>query len=381
MQGSGERQKLEVIDVLRGIAILSVFGYHWHISQVDRYVQHNGRVMMFQDVTWDNLYASFSPLNYGSYGVELFLVISGFLIHYNYLIRGAGRLNLNHYFSRRFWRIYPPYILVLFFFAFLNKERSAYHLFTETGRESLLCHLLMVHNLYRDNAIIFGINSSFWSIALEIQLYLIYPIFLILRRKIGVYKLCFTLFIVHVLALIGIYIWRSGFPHSLAEVTFVGHFWIIWGLGAMVAEAWFARQKIFKISWTGWFILFLIFMSSQIFLLFFVYAGSIMSAILWAALIELCLYQPLRLNVFFRYVKSFLIPVGLCSYSIYLIHQPLIEPLLQHVNWGDSSRYTSLINIGWVFSVIFLISYSLYVFVEQPSIRFGQKIAGTSRAK
>lgn len=118
MQGSGERQKLEVIDVLRGIAILSVFGYHWHISQVDRYVQHNGRVMMFQDVTWDNLYASFSPLNYGSYGVELFLVISGFLIHYNYLIRGAGRLNLNHYFSRRFWRIYPPYILVLFFLLF-----------------------------------------------------------------------------------------------------------------------------------------------------------------------------------------------------------------------------------------------------------------------
>jgi peptidoglycan/LPS O-acetylase OafA/YrhL len=366
--------KLELLDVLRGVAILLVFGYHWHLAHVDRFVAHSDFFMNFKGVTWEQLYASFSPLNYGSTGVALFLIISGFLIHLSYLQRGGGKLDLKKFYARRFWRIYPPYLLVLFFFAFYNKEQTIYHLFTHEGRFSLLSHILMIHNLFGESWIIFGLNPSFWTIALEMQLYIIYPLFLFFSKRFGIMQFCKILLVIHLLSILLIYCLKGGFPDKLSEMTFVGHYWIVWALGALVADSWFHKERLFRVSWNGWFLMLLVFMISQVFLLFFVYLSGIMAAVLWAVFLDLCLHTPPSFRFFGGTLKRSLINIGLCSYSIYLIHQPIIGWLSEFVNWADSSRFTTAINCGIVFALIFFISYGLYVFIEQPSIRLGQKL-------
>jgi len=378
METGANIPKLEVFDVLRGIAILAVFGYHWHIGMVDQYVSHDGVLMSFSGVTWNELYASFSPLNYGSAGVQLFLIISGFLIHYQFLQRGDGKLNIRRFFLRRFWRIYPPYLIVVLFFAFHDKERSIYHLFTDEGRLSLVTHLFMVHNLSGNNGIFFGINPSFWSIALEVQLYLIYPIFLILAGKIGIRRFCSILLLIHLGALVIIYLSKGGMPDKLSEMTFAGHYWIMWAAGALVAEEWHHQRRLIRISWLGWSALAAAYVLLQVFLLLFVYVSDILEAFLFAALVELCLHEPPKIWPWFR---NMLISIGLCSYSIYLIHQPVIEPLMNYINWFDSSRFTPFLNGALVFGIVFLISWGMYQFLEQPSIKIGQKLAGSSRAK
>lgn len=379
---SADSRKLEHLDVLRGIAILLVFGYHWHLTAPRTYLGYEGGAMLsFEGITWEKFYATFSPFNYGSTGVQLFLVISGFLIHYSYLLRGGGKLNTRKFFARRFWRIYPPYLLVLAFYAFYNKEQSAYHLLTENGRFTLVSHLLMTHNLYGEGWIIFGINPSFWSIALEVQLYLLYPLFLVLSDRWGIRKLCIALMIVHLTAMAGLMYVKGGMPDKLSEVTFVLHNWIVWALGAWVAEAYYHKTRIFSVSWGGWVLLLILYWLSQVFVVFFAYFGKITITVLWAVLLELYIHRPLAENKVWKWTRQGVIHIGLCSYSIYLIHQPAVGWLADFINWGDSSRFTWAINGTIIFAIIFFLSYGLYVFVEQPSVRFGQKLSKSMKGK
>ncbi len=381
LNNSSASGKLEHLDVLRGIAILLVFGYHWHLREQREYVKFEGWVLSFEGVTWEQLYSTFSPLNYGSSGVQLFLVISGFLIHYNYLRKGAGKLDIKKFYARRFWRIYPPYLLILLFYAFYNKEQTIYHLLNPEGRLVLGSHMLMIHNLFGHNQVMFGINPSFWSIALEVQLYLIYPLFLVLAGRLGIRKFCIVLMAVHIAALAGLMYMKGGMPDKLSEVTFVLHYWIVWALGALVADAYHHGRRIFSVSWTGWFLLMLLFILSQTFIVFFVYFCGIMVAVLWAILLELYIYKPLPESPGAAYIRQGIINIGLCSYSFYLIHQPALAWLLKWINWGGSSRFTDGINGVIIFAILFFISYGLYVFVEQPSIRFGQKLSGLGNRK
>ncbi|GAA4431379.1 acyltransferase [Ravibacter arvi] len=372
---SGSPGKLEQVDVLRGIAILLVFGYHWHLTTAQGFLPVKGAFLAFENATIQQIAGTFSPLAYGDVGVQLFLVISGFLIHHGQLARG-GELNIRKFFARRFWRIYPPYLLVLLFFAFVDKQQSAHFLFTEEGRVALVSHIFLVHNFFSDSGIIFGVNPSFWSIALEAQLYALYPLFLVLAARLGIRALCTALFFVHIAAILGI-MYRNGGrpPERLSEMTFVLHYWIVWVLGAVVADFYSRGRRVFNVSWWKWLILLLTYAASKAFILFFFYFNHIMAAVLWAMLLELVLHSRLSAPGFWEYVRNALIYVGLCSYSIYLIHQPLIEPLLRYINWADSSRFTPVINGVITFVIIFLVSYGMYLFIEQPSIRFGQKLA------
>ncbi|MDQ2772566.1 MAG: acyltransferase family protein, partial [Bacteroidota bacterium] len=157
------KQHLPKIDVLRGIAILLVFSYHALLV-----VFGDFEVLDFTPWwLWVNfghysparLALALTPGGMGTQGVTLFLVISGFLIHWGYLKSGAS-FRAGEFFSRRFWRIYPPYLVALLLFGFTLGFG---------GGRSLLAHLTLTHNL--SDQTFATINPSFWSLALEAQLY------------------------------------------------------------------------------------------------------------------------------------------------------------------------------------------------------------------
>lgn len=143
------------IDVLRGFAALSVVVYH-----------------VIEHFAW-TAFPSTGPLLWfraGWMGVDLFFVISGFVIGLSAFAeidkRGPWHFQ-GAFFSRRVARIVPlHYLTMLVFVVFISPEL----LFTNFW-VNLSSHLLFVHNL---NLNLHGaINGSNWSLATEMQFYVL----------------------------------------------------------------------------------------------------------------------------------------------------------------------------------------------------------------
>jgi len=354
---------LDRIDSIRGLAIFLVFAFHTLIIifpglEIKNF-DENG-FLEFSSLKVMLLY--FNPLGQGALGVDLFLVISGFLIHLIHL-RSGTELNLHIFFSKRFWRIYPPYLLTLLFFFVLNFDLSA------QGIKNIVSHVLLVHNL-TDNTF-YTINPSFWSIALECQLYLIYPLYLLILKRTGAVNA--------LLIVTGINIVFSSIGHftginSLAYGTFALKFWVIWCAGAFLADRFHNKKRIFN-NPVLWLILsYLIFC---VFKSWFITSRFILipATLTCVALMEMILYYKNPEGVIYKMIMKPLAFFGLISYSVYLIHQPGLGFLISFFNPGTS--YQSLNTITGVLlssTLILLISYVLYRIVELKSIAFGQQL-------
>src|SRR5688500_1389308 len=90
-------RRLTSIDALRGIAALAVV-----LTHIPR--EHRGRI--------DGTFFAFLPIDFGTLGVPLFLVISGFCIHLAVARRAleghSASVDWAAFWKRRFYRLYPP---------------------------------------------------------------------------------------------------------------------------------------------------------------------------------------------------------------------------------------------------------------------------------
>lgn len=369
---------LDKVDFLRGIAILLVFVYHSQLVLFPGYEVHE-----YNEYNWlklngtSSVILNFSPSAFGFCGVQLFLIISGFLIHLGYLIN-KNKFHLGTFYSKRFWRIYPPYILVLLFIIF-STGNFPNHLLTWAGFKDTIFHVFFLHNL--SDATFFTINPAFWSLALEVQLYLVYPLLLFARNKIGIGKVFLATILLSVILLIfGILNPKIGTTNAFGTSVF--KFWFIWTSGAYLAESYLTKKRIFNSNGAIISIAFLLLgmisrlhLYSQHFTVYFLTFGLI-------GMFE-CVINNDTLNtkgILVRFVSL----IGICSYSMYLIHQPYLNelfnffPILKAEKW---KYYILPFKIIPVFLIIFLISYSLYVFVEKPSTYFGQKLRDQLKIK
>lgn len=365
---------LDRIDVLRAVAILLVFLHHAQICLIPNY-----RVSTFDE---NGLLAlgglkdallNLSPAAFGWTGVQLFLLISGFLIHLGF-VKGEAKglpLDVRSFLSKRFWRIYPPYLLTLLFFCFaVNGGR---YLTQPDKVVDLVSHLFMVHNLSQDT--FWAINPSLWSIALEIQLYLVYPLLLFIRKKLGMRR---TLLLTLLMAGAMILLNQLGLPGNfqLSYKTNVFAFWYIWCAGAYLAEQYHAGRPVFPAGHRSLLICLVLFAAMG--------AASCVEAIhllvvplavfAWMAFFEWFLRTPILVRWEASLLYRGLVTIGLCSYSIYLIHQPYLRTLLRYFGEYGNQPFALAVKVSVVFGVLFLISYALYQLVELPSIAHGARL-------
>ncbi|MGN0240232.1 MAG: acyltransferase family protein [Candidatus Weimeria sp.] len=152
-------KRIQGLDGLRAIAIIGIIIYH--------------------------LLPSFLPG--GFLGVNLFFVLSGFLLTYTSLndIHGKGFTVLNFY-KKRILRIYPALILLVLtgcFFAWIFTPNAMYGM-----RREVLSVFLGYNNWWQisRNASYFARISSaspfthLWCIAVELQYYLVWPLLLMI---------------------------------------------------------------------------------------------------------------------------------------------------------------------------------------------------------
>jgi len=164
-QTTSTGQKIPSLDGLRGIACLLVFGVHFNqIAQV------KGELSYFDLSRF---------LENGNIGVALFFSLSGMLLSLPFWrakLAEQANPDLLKYLVNRMARILPAYYLCLISLAILNQLWTK-----EQGMAIFGMHLVMALN-FADWSI-FAINPPFWTIAVEMQFYLLLPlIFLALSR-------------------------------------------------------------------------------------------------------------------------------------------------------------------------------------------------------
>src|SRR5262249_11710907 len=120
-----------------------------------------------------------SVLIYGHFSVVVFIVLSGFSLAVS-PARSQWRLGGKATFARRrAWRILPPYWGALAF-----SLAVAWAVIPQPGEAPPTGKSVVVNGLLLQD--IFGAptpNGAFWSIAVEAQLYVVFPLMLLLLRR------------------------------------------------------------------------------------------------------------------------------------------------------------------------------------------------------
>jgi peptidoglycan/LPS O-acetylase OafA/YrhL len=151
-QSRGNRTaRFDALEGWRGVACLLVFVYHCGV---------NARVAP----------AAF----YGFVGVHLFFVLSGFLLFRPYVTAMAAGGSLpaaGNFYLRRLLRIVPPYLASLVVFVAMRTVSGTN---VPAPRAVLERASLLFNN--DPGANFFAINSVYWSLAIELQFYLLLPL-------------------------------------------------------------------------------------------------------------------------------------------------------------------------------------------------------------
>lgn len=312
------------LDWIRGLAAVWVFTFHYGFSQ------------QFTEV-FPTLHAFFRM---GDLGVPIFFVISGYCMAMAVQrSREQGR-TINHFLSRRFLRIYPtfwcsiavtiaiPFIIeALSFFktgvyAGLNRETTSngwlrygaadwFELFTLTRVFTPMPEVLDLQSKFN------SINAVYWTLAIEVQFYLVVSVAVLPRVSLRVLNTA--------LILIGL-LWGYLMPGDTSGLFIP--YWPLFGCGVILSsllawgypKAWLAEC----LRWTG-----LILIPALILCLHHHWLSVCGCFTIWLWLLSstndrwiITRRWKFWGSTFLPYTLSIL---GLASYSIYLLHGRLMH--------------------------------------------------------
>ncbi|MEO6741504.1 MAG: acyltransferase [Chthoniobacteraceae bacterium] len=357
---------IQRLDVLRGLAILAVFLFHFL-----------GTIYQMDHLPWRGWWPDWSaapdrtflwlfPFTFGWVGVSLFFVLSGFCIHLAFLRKPV--FSLGAFYRARFWRIYPAYAVALLFFAALGFSKFSR---PETWGD-LAAHLTLTHNFFPSTYYTF--SPAFWSLAVESQFYLAFPLFLALRSRLGIGRTLVVAGVAALLLRLGIALFVQASDASLNVWLYsTPVLWFDWILGAYLAECSFRKCEPRLPRHP---------------LVIPLVVGALILAALCKPLTPLRfpIASVLSALIMARYLQNrsalakwerVCVPLGLISYSFYLWHQPLmgrVMKLLHRAGLPETPWLVFTVGLTATLAIIAALSWFLYRHVELRFIRRPKKI-------
>lgn len=299
---------LKELDAVRGLAIVMVVVWHYIIYPLS-----------FNEDNFSRYFSTILGLTWS--GVELFFVLSGFLIT-NILLENRYSKNLYPvFFLRRAARILPCYLILIFigliFKELLLDDAGNQYPFLFGNPIPLWSYLLFLQNFF------FVKQGSFsgqwfaptWSLAIEEQFYLTLP--LIVRTF---PKKLFVIFIAFIFILFASF--HITIPPGLLKSALKFDFLLLGSLLAIMFRNNWLQSSIFKNKLLPFFGLALYFVLTITPITYTWRSQSISLYIVYVILIGGILAKSNSLLFSFSRSKALQV-IGLRSYCIYLVHQPV----------------------------------------------------------
>lgn len=318
--------------------------------------------------------------------VMLFFVLSGFCIHYPYAAK-ARPLQLKPYAIRRFLRIYPPYLAAVLLSVLATFLSFHYWELRNPAAENFWRSILMTQN-YPPGTGQIDLNPALWSLPVEMELYLAYPIFYFCLARFGLTTSIGMALVATVLGQAMRYYTHLSFPEADVDWHNFSLYWLTWCGGAWIAEQQ-ARNSLPRCG-LGWTVTMIAFLGIAICsdqkvqqslgFTFWQYAPGerLVWGIFFFLLIAWCLrHLPYPEDNTSRIGKS-LNGLGAISYSLYLTHYPFLF-ICGHALMGrqldlPDSKYGSFLvplafsGLAIVFAMIF------YTLVERPCHHWARRL-------
>lgn len=332
------------IDGLRAIAVISVIFYHA-----------------------DNSINNLKILSGGFVGVDIFFVISGFLITSIILkeLNNTGSFSFKDFYKRRIKRIIPVLLLVFvttFPFIWLFFIPSSFIDFSKSLFSSLFFvsnhHFYLSGELYdTENSLLKPLLHT-WSLSIEEQYYIIFPlVFTVVFKffKNHLLKVFVLLFLISFLSMI--YIFQKN--ESLAFFSFFTRFWELL-LGSITAILYTQKKKITNFHHNIYSILGLLMIIFSIFFYNDLTKSPYIPTLLPVLGTSLIIYFNNENGFVYKILSlKYLVFLGLLSYSLYLWHYPVFSIGRTTEFFGDGVSKK-------LFLITFVLSLISYYMVEKP---------------
>jgi peptidoglycan/LPS O-acetylase OafA/YrhL len=363
---SGNRPYLASIDHLRACAVLLVVFFHGNIvlSQVIGPPRpDNG--------WWYSLNPISTAVFEGHTGVTLFMVLSGFIFTTGTLGR---QISWSRFMGNRLLRIYPMFLLVTMFaiaakpgsFSFLGLVQTLVGLGNEPGAVSA------------DNLT----SGVAWAIAVEMQFYLVFPL---LNRILSQFGMRVFLRLLAAIVVLRGLAWAVSPTRDAVNMLFyniagrIDHFMI-----GMIAAWLFVRYRDRFVG--AWKLVAAVTLAIVMLWAFNQLHGTANATTAWRLLwvdVEACVWALVVL-VYAATVRSakpwsrLVARFGEASFSMYLLHIPVIDLLHRHQWWikvpgfsaVDNATLTTLVIVVPVTTVL---SFITFAGVEKPFLSLRMK--------
>jgi peptidoglycan/LPS O-acetylase OafA/YrhL len=357
-KASAARTYYPHVEGLRGVAAMYVFLYHlWQYG-----ILHAG-------ATLPGLLPFTLPwLQFGHFAVSAFIVISGYVLGLPVAQWLQSPFDAGRFAKRRIRRLMPAYILAVFLSVIpfcLMAILLGRHPNTKHIAVAIVAHLALIHNWILPLSEY--LNGPLWSIALECQIYVFFALLLIpVWKRFGPWA---QLAVALVLGLLPHFVFYGRFDYTI--------WWLLGLFGMGVVAAHITANKPARAPY--WRLVALL--AAVLALVAITRTGEgTPDSNLWPA--DLIVGAAIALMFVtsdgdkLTWTARFLslrpiVVLGTFSYSLYLIHGPLVALVaaaLQHINAG-----VMISAVSWGATIVLApaLAYCFYLIAERPFLSAG----------
>ena len=295
---------------------------NYHIKNLDTFraiaalIVAIGHIELFRQNAFGE--SAFNWIPNGHIGVVLFFVISGFLITYLLLKENEqyGHISLKNFWLRRIFRIWPVYYLVLLISVFFFDSIPSF--------KTIAYALAIMPNFSHALGCGWATSPQIWSIGVENQFYILFPIVVVIVPKKQLHWLLMVIIVVfatfpHVFGFLNLRIWHNVWFQNFNGSFFYDSKFDCLGIGCLAGYLYAGNHKWLNLLYNKW-----LFMVSLICALVFwgtnlqipYFTDELMAVLFAVVILNICTNPGLEINIENKATKF----IGKISYGIYMYH-------------------------------------------------------------